>query len=274
MMIPGIILAKLLTKWDEGVAARKPGRALPVPASTEVILMLRKMNEIIGMDIIAGDGEVGRIDDLYFDDERWVLRYFVVETGNWLSSRKVLLSPESIESFREGDGRVRVHLSREQIKNAPLANWARPISRQYERELRRYFNWTPYWLSTPLPIAGIPHPPPVPPEERKNEVSRSEDDENDEGAHLRSGREVIGYYIHAQNGDIGHVEDILLNDEDWHIDYFLVDTRNWLPGGKKVMVATEWIEKVVWPESSVYVEITREVIKNSPAYDASGPSAG
>ena len=65
------------------------------------------------------------------------------------------------------------------------------------------------------------------------------------GSHLRSAKEVTGYYIEATDGDIGHVEDFVVDDGTWEIRYMVVDTKNWWPG-KKVLVAPEWIERVSW----------------------------
>ena len=85
---------------------------------------------------------------------------------------------------------------------------------------------------------------------------------------LRSSQSVIGAYIQARDGDIGHVEDFIVDDETWVIQYLVVDTRNWLPG-KKVLIAPAWIEEIEWPDGKVYIDLNRETIKRSPAYDPS-----
>jgi hypothetical protein len=71
-------------------------------------------------------------------------------------------------------------------------------------------------------------------------------------------------------GDIGHVEDFLVDDATWMIRYMIVDTRNWWPG-KQVLVSPEWIERVDWSDSKVHVRLTREQINKGPEYDPSGP---
>jgi hypothetical protein len=83
--------------------------------------------------------------------------------------------------------------------------------------------------------------------------------------HLCSTNDVSGHHIQAEDGDIGHVEDFIIDDETWAIRYLIVDTRNWWPG-KQVLVATQWIERVSWSESTVFVNLTRETIKESPEY--------
>ncbi len=87
-------------------------------------------------------------------------------------------------------------------------------------------------------------------------------------SHLRSTREVTGYHIHATDGEIGHVEDFIVDDETWAVRYVVVGTRNWLPG-KKVILSPRWIKRVEWADSSLYFDLTRESVKNSPEFDPS-----
>jgi sporulation protein YlmC with PRC-barrel domain len=92
----------------------------------------------------------------------------------------------------------------------------------------------------------------------------------DDAPHLRQTREVIGYHIHANDGDIGHVEDFIFDDKTWIIRYMVIDTRNWLPG-KKVIVSPEWITDIDGEESKVYVNLSQAEVRNSPEFDPSAP---
>jgi hypothetical protein len=83
--------------------------------------------------------------------------------------------------------------------------------------------------------------------------------------HLRSTQDVRGHHIQAADGYIGHVEDFIIDDETWAIRYLIIDTQNWWPG-KKVLVSPQWIERVSWSESTVFVNLPRETIKQSPEY--------
>ena len=83
--------------------------------------------------------------------------------------------------------------------------------------------------------------------------------------HLRSTDEVSGYHIQADDGEIGHVEDFIIDDETWAIRYLIIDTRNWW-SGKKVLVSPQWIERTSWDESKVFINLSREAIKQSPEY--------
>ena len=85
--------------------------------------------------------------------------------------------------------------------------------------------------------------------------------------HLRSTQAVTGYHIHALDGEIGHVEDFIIDDETWAIRYLVIDTKNWWPG-KKVLISPAWIERISWSESEVYINLNRDRIQQSPEYTA------
>ncbi len=213
--------------------------------------MLLRCSEIIGTNIRAVDGDIGDIRDLYFDDSQWATRYFVADTGNWLTSRLVLLSPAALQHLDRGNGVAHFGLTRQQIEESPDIDRDQPVSRQHELAVVGYYNWPAYW-STPVPSSPI--------------VRRT----NEGDPHLRSARTVMGYYLRASDGDLGHVDDFLVEDEAWHLGYLIVDTRNWWPG-RKVAIATELVRTVDWAHSKVDVEPTREEVRNSPEYDASRP---
>ena len=101
--------------------------------------------------------------------------------------------------------------------------------------------------------------------ERMTEKAReaSHDD-----VHLRSAGEVTGYHIHASDGEIGHVEDFLVDDADWSIHYLIVDTKNWWPG-KRILVSSRSAGEIHWADKLVYLDVSRQRIKDSPAYDSS-----
>ncbi len=82
---------------------------------------------------------------------------------------------------------------------------------------------------------------------------------------MRSTHDVSGHHIQAADDELGHVEDFIIDDETWAIRYLIIDTRNWWPG-KKVLISLQWIERVRWSESKVFVNLPRETIRRSPEY--------
>jgi len=220
----------------------------------------------IGYDIHAIDGTIGSLDDLLFDDTGWTIRWAVIDTGTWLPGRRVLLPFAGLG--RPQDRSFTVDATREQVENAPGLDSDAPVSRQLETEIHAHYSWPPYWdpnYSFPLGptgIGGIVDPTPA------VDVARDAAPTGD--PHLRSINEVTGYYVHANDGDIGHVEDFAIQEDGSTIRYLMVDTRNWWPG-KIVLIAPNWLTSISWGESMVYIDLSREQIRNSPEYD---PSTG
>ncbi len=225
--------------------------------------MLRSAKGLRGYTVRASDGPIGKVHDVYFDDSTWTARYLVVDTGGWLSGRQVLLSPASCGVPDSEQKLVPVALTREQVENSPPVEADRPVSRQHEIELAAYYGWPDYWIGDPGFGPGAVY---VPASAGAAEAAqRTKGD-----PHLRSTREVQGYHIQAPDGEIGHVEDFLIEDGAWAIRYLVVDTRNWLPG-KRVLIAPQWVKEVNWAEMKVLVEVPRAAIRHSPAYDPSAP---
>jgi uncharacterized protein YrrD len=236
--------------------------------------MLRTVASLSGHSIHATDDELGRAKEIYFDDERWGVRYLIVETGSWLAKRPVLLSPYSIQSIDNAAQTIQVSLTREQVKNAPDVDTKKPVSRQSESEYSSYYGYGQYWSGPYLwGIGGYPTLTPsmdsgvlLAVEQRDNEIDRALQDSLGD-VHLHSSDEVCGYDIRGTDEDIGHVKDFIFDDKEWAIHYLVVDTHNWWPGGKKILISTQWIEDIDWKDSTVQTKLTRDQIQNGPEYN-------
>lgn len=231
--------------------------------------MLRTVHDLRELTARTDDGEVGRVDDVYFDDQGWAVRYLVVDAGKDLPGRQVLVSPVAASAPDWAAGVLPVRLTLEQIRQSPDAGTERPVSRQHEASLATYYGWPSYWAPGPFPGIIPPAPagvPPTPSADRHEEgLAAGQGD-----PHLRSAREVTGYHIEALDDSVGHVEDLVLDVDGWAIRYLLVDTRNWLPG-RKVLVAPQWASQIRWADRKVRVELDRDTIRNAPAYDPKEP---
>lgn len=228
--------------------------------------MLMNAAQLKGLTVRTTDGEIGSVEQFYFDDETWALRYLIVDTGGWLGGRRVLISPISVISADWQARRLDVALTKSQVENSPDINTQLPVSRQNEAEYMGYYGYPYYWggpnlWGTELYPAGlaVPMAVPVAPVQKQSVDS-----------HLRSSDEVTGYHMEASDGEIGHLDGFILDEEAWSVRYIEVATRNWWPG-KKVLLSPGWIEKVSWPESRVYVGVSREAIINGPEYTAGTP---
>jgi hypothetical protein len=219
---------------------------------------LRNLKDLTGYHLKARDGEIGDLKQIYFDDRHWTLRYFVVHTGNWLLGQDVLIVPDSILGLDEEKRRLLVDLSREQIQQAPPAASEKPVSRHYEQQYYSHYGWQPYWGTDAF--LGTPLFPPLAPEDQ---IPQSP-----EHPHLRSSKEVARYRLHAEDDEIGYVEDFLLDDKDWRIRYLEINTRKWLPG-KKVLLSPAWIRRVDWVAEEIVVDLPSSLIESAPKYDPS-----
>jgi uncharacterized protein YrrD len=231
--------------------------------------MLEKVKILEGYKLHSLDGEIGKVKDFYFDDQHWTIRYLIVDTGNWLIGRQVLISPHAVSSVNRNDRDISVRLTKAQIEKSPPLSDDKPVSRQFESHFNDYYGFTPYWSgpfiwgASPYPYMSGDYPNAVHDREQEMETAQVEREAWDR--HLRSTQAVTGYHIQAADGEIGHVSDFIIDAKSWTIRYMVIDTKNWWPG-KKVLVSPMWVERINWSESKVFVSLSRESIKLAPEY--------
>jgi sporulation protein YlmC with PRC-barrel domain len=225
----------------------------------EVITMLIKSKKLKDYQLGSLTGEMGKVKDFYFDDKHWTIRYLVVDTGHWLTGRLVLISPYALVETNHTDKLISVNLTKKQIEDSPSINNQKPVSKQFEDAYYKHYGWVPYWFG---PSVWGPYAYPGWIYDKPNEISKLEKpwDPN-----LRSVREIIDYRIQATDGEIGHIDDFVVDDRTWTIRYLIVDTRNWWTR-KEVLISPEWITRVSWNESKVFVNLQRDTIKLAPEY--------
>jgi uncharacterized protein YrrD len=246
--------------------------------------MLCKLDDLHDFAIHASDGTIGHIKDFYFDDHTWVVRYFVVETGNWLSSRKVLISPMGTGRPDWKGKAIPASITMDQVRNSPDIDTDQPVSRQHEGEFLDYYVYPFYWagpglwgagnypttqlmampefVSTPaviLPVFDEVQPP-------ADATLTGAQDTQHLDPNLRSAEIVEGYRIHATDGEIGHVQGLLFDDETWEIQHLIVNTSSWWLG-HQVLIAPQSINGVNWFDGTVSISLTREQFKHAPHYD-------
>jgi uncharacterized protein YrrD len=225
--------------------------------------MQHNLRSLTGYAIRATDGDLGKVHDFYFDDITWSIRYLVAETKNWLSSRKVLISLVVLDKPDLESKTLKVDLSCLQVRNSPEIDTQLPLYRRHEAALHEYYHWAPYWETgyggtlgiTPYPLyENMSSPQGLPEPERRNDL------------HLRSTRHVTGYRIQAADGEIGIVEDFIIDDDFWSLKHLVVATGNWL-SGRKVLISPAWITNIHWEEKKIYIDHSRESVDNSPEFD-------
>lgn len=233
--------------------------------------MFQSAKKLTGHTIKALDGEIGAVDQLFFDDQSWAIRYLVVTIGSLLIHRKVLISPAALDGM--SDHELIVNATIDQIRNSPDIDTEKPISRQKEEELHDYYTWSYYWgyplyynsLGTEL-YPNIQYTDAfIYKENNKGAVENSHDRPEN---HLRSNREVTGYGVGTKNGEFGYVDDFLIDTKVWVVRYLVLNTGDFLPG-RKVIVAAHWVKEISWDNRSVSFDLNIDTLRNGPAYDSS-----
>jgi sporulation protein YlmC with PRC-barrel domain len=198
--------------------------------------------------IVAADGEIGGVHDVYFDTNNWTVRHLVVDTRKWLPGRKVLVAPHAIQSWDERSRSLRLTLTREQIRHSPDIDAHLPISRQMTAQLGHYYGgsmapgalvpplMTPFGIGPVYPYTGVPAPTAY----LKAQAPETEQHHN---SHLRSMKEITGYRVETSDGDVGRVRD------------FAVDLRR----GEVTLLVIEVVDNAVSGEVAVGVARVREI---------------
>jgi hypothetical protein len=244
--------------------------------------MLRSMKDLENYAIRAIDGTIGHVRDFYFEDNTWVVRYLVIDTGSWLSGRKVLISPMALGQ-PDWTGRVLpVSITREKVRNSPNIDTDKPVSRQHEQQYLDYYGHPLYWGGAGFWGAGV-YPSAtfgigsggvsVADVLRQSDAIRAETKRgpHEEGdPHLRSCKSLVNYRIEATDGGVGHVQGLLVDEQTWAIRYLVVETSNWWLG-HQVLIAPKWIRDISWLDTTVSVALTRQAVKDAPPYDSAMP---
>jgi uncharacterized protein YrrD len=233
--------------------------------------MLQVISALKGFAIEATDGRIGTVADFLFDDRSWKVLWLVVDTGGWLKGRKVLIHPSAISYVGLRDELFEVKLTKAQVEGSPELLEHQPVSEQMQAQLCDYYSWDPRWGGPYLGggVGAMSSPMMAPPYLGFQTGAATDFDIDGSQAgdpHLRSVFEVIGYHIHALDGDIGHVENFMFENDDWSLRYFIVDTSNWW-FGKHVLIAMQAVRTVEWSDRHVRLDVTREQVSTSPAWD-------
>lgn len=231
--------------------------------------MLRVGSSLVGYKIAAEDGAIGTVSDFLFDDRTWKLRWLVVDTGNWLPGRLVLVHPSAIGAPHDGNEILPVRLTKKQVEDSPDLASDRPVSEQMQRAVYGYYGWDPLWGNGyfgPGMIGAIPTPVTFVDRDANRAMEGTVLTDDDGDPHLRSLTVVKGYDIHATDGNIGHIENFLIDDTTWQIHYLIADTSNWW-FGRHVLISPFAVRDIAWADAIINVNISRESVKTSPEWN-------
>lgn len=230
--------------------------------------MLRSVQKLHGYHIQANDGDIGRVEEFFYDDEKWKIRFLVASTGPWLFGHNVLISTRALGHPDWHNKTFPVLLTKKQIEQSPSIHSKIPASRRQVYQQRPYHEWPVFWTGADgfqfeHSSLLLPTQPPPEPDTPAPQPSPAE-------KHLQSTRDTHGLRLEARDGEIGRLEDFIVDDEDWRLRYLVVATGGRLSGAR-VLVSPGWIHSIDWREEILLVDHTVEEIRNSPAYDPAEP---
>jgi sporulation protein YlmC with PRC-barrel domain len=231
--------------------------------------MQRNIKSLIGFSLEAPDGDIGKVEDFYFEDTTWVIRYLIVKTGNWFLYRKVLIPPQAIVKTGAAPGIFLVNLSKEQIRTSPDIDTDKPVSLQQVTQLYGHYAWQRYGVSgfyAGGSAAAMDNVPII--DEKIMKEADPDNKRSDDDLHLRSTKKIMGYHILASDGNFGHVSDFIMDDANWQIKYLVADTHTWLDR-KKFLIETGTIKEIQSGNSQVILDISTNSLKDCPDFDQS-----
>ena len=208
--------------------------------------MLCSLQDVTGVAVTATDGEIGKVRNFLFDDQSWTIRYLIVDVGSWLSRQDVLISVTAIDQPDWPQKTFPVRLTREQVRHSPDVDSKKPVSRQQEIAMKEYFGWPAWWkeieafLNAQFPVPSLPAG-------RKFPLHANEE------PHLRSAGEVAGYEVWAVDGEIGRLENFIVDEASWHIGYLDVKMGDWLHS-RSMLVPASCVRSISWPSHRVYLD--------------------
>lgn len=232
--------------------------------------MLRSIEDLIKSGVTCPDGDLGRVEQVYFDVRTWGMCYLIVDTSAWGYGEKIWVPLRCISQIDFASGVVKLNRTQQKMLSSSSLDTKTPVSRLQEVRIFDYYDCKPYWEEANF--HGTPHDPAAPLEPDAN--TRMTEQMNALNAlnalnatvHPLSTKEVGGFTIEALEGPIGHIRDFVFDDETWLIRYLTVDTRDWWQSESEVLLSTESFKCIDSTTSTISTSLSRDAIKRSPAY--------
>lgn len=232
--------------------------------------MLQNTRDLYANEIFAKDGDVGTLEDFFFDEKTWLIRYVVADTGAWLPGRTVLLCAHFLGEIDTGRKRLGVNLVREQIQNSPPVDSRIAVTRQYEAEYYHYYGLPAYWSSASTSESGAAQGGGL---QSAGGIAMPFWRHRSADSRLRSARVAAGFQIEALDGAVGRVSGLFLDDRSWSIPALVADAGNWY-SGKQILISAYNVDRMNFGESTVYVNLHRADIQNTHEANVARVSIG
>lgn len=228
---------------------------------------MKNLSDVESYKVVASDGDVGSVVGFLLDDERWTVRYLVVETGGFVGGRRLLVSPIGFRKRPNPHGRFHLGMTIDKVQKSPSIDLTQPISRKQEREFNDYNRYPPYWGLKGLWGAGA-HPSALVMRQGSSETLGDTNAAME--CRLRSDKDLRGLEVQGRDGEIGRISDFIIDAETWEVRYWVVATGSWWPE-HRVLIAPQWATLTSATEQSLHVDISRESFMTGPAWNPAVP---
>jgi hypothetical protein len=220
--------------------------------------MLQNITKLLDFRVVNAQGDVGKVNDFYFDDATWIIRYLLVETGDWLSRNHMLIATEAFEEPDAGKSLFTLNVSRDIIRNSPDINKPLPIPAQYKNELARYRGEWPVYYT---PAHEIPRRPKLSTPGMSTAVI---EDEIATGQ-LFSVKDIAHYRVTGNGSDIGKGQDLIIDDIFWSIRYLAATTAPSESG--RILLAPGMIDHIDPVRHEIVTPLRKEAIRPNATYE-------
>ncbi len=243
-------------------------RAYPDESGLEPSAMLHSIRELCRFRVLATDGKVGRAEDFYLTDPGCAVRFVVVQTGRLFPGQRVLVPTDYLGVPNGGARVLPIALTKRELERCATSSTLEPVHRQQELLIEDSYGGAARRRGGgPLAsVHGVVSRQALEIAAAAKAGPEGEPSEK-ETPRLRSAQEVIGYQLEALDGPLGAVEDFLVDDQSWAVQYMVVDSKDWRSPNPRVLLAPNWIQHVSWAESRVHVLLTREKIRGGQRYE-------
>ena len=202
--------------------------------------MIISAKQAYGVSAVCGMTPVGTVDDLLFDDRSWSITQIVIRTGDWPARKRVLILPRDVQGADWSARRLRLGLTEQQVHTAPTLESHPPVALQDYQEIQRFVAWDAYWAGV---FDGLP-----------------EDD-----VHLRNTRAVTGHHVFGLDGEVGYVDNFVIEDATWSIRYLVV-RMGMRRDARRVLVEPRWVEAIDWQRRGVHVHLAASEIEQATEF--------
>lgn len=214
--------------------------------------MPNNLKALIGSPVAASDGEMGSVRNFLLDDRSWMVCYLVVDVGNWLKRRDVVLPISVLGKPDWASKSCCANLTMDQVRNTPDVDAEMPVSRQQEIAMHDYFGplatWVDIEFGMPAMPTGVTFPLNAP-----------------EVLHLRSASHMLGYRVLATDGECGVLEGFVVDETSWHLGYLDVKTGDWLRN-RSLLLPTRWVQSVSWADFVIQLSQTMDSAQSDLAH--------